>query len=340
MSGGRRQGDGIPAGHFNAVTLIRWFFALTLVYFHACIVSGIAHSCYPPIGGHAIVSVFFVLSGMLSYEGYQKHPGARQFYLRRIRRLFPPYAAVVAGCALLLAAASSLPPADYFSAPAFWKYLAANLSFLNFLAPQLPGVFTGNAVAAVNSSLWTMKVEVMFYAILPLMAWMARRWGAAKVIVGAYLLSVAYNMVFVGLYHGSGLEKFDIIRRQLPGQLMYFAAGMAAVHLRTRLLRRKYLYGLAGLSAWFVCGIHTELRPVEPLAIAAAVTVIAYGFRRLSEVAVHVPNLTYEVYLLHFPVMQAFVAAGLFSALGFVPALAAALLAVLLLSAAMHRAFA
>lgn len=329
----------IPAGHFNAITLIRWFFALTLVYFHACIVSGVAHSYYPPIGGHAIVSVFFMLSGMLSYEGYQKHPGARRFYLRRLRRLFPPYAAVVIGFALLLAAASSLSPAAYFSAPAFWKYLAANLSFLNFLAPQLPGVFADNAVTAVNSSLWTMKVEVMFYTIVPLLVWLARRYGAAKMIVAAYLLSVAYNIVFVELYHAGGLAKFDILRRQMPGQLMYFAAGMAAVHLRARLLSHKYLFGLSGLLVWFVCGLFATLRPIEPLAIAAALTTFAYGFRRLSAIAVRVPNLTYEVYLLHFPVMQVFVSVGLFSAIGFLPTFATTLLVVLLLSAAMHRVF-
>ena len=124
---------------FNAITLVRWLFAVSLVCFHACVL--LQHDFFVPIKGHAIVSVFFVLSGMLTYEGFMVHPEASPFYLRRFRKLFPPYALVVVACALGFAAFSSLSLHDYYVSSGFWKYLAANLSFLNFLAPNLPGVF-------------------------------------------------------------------------------------------------------------------------------------------------------------------------------------------------------
>ena len=144
---------------FNAITLVRWLFAVSLVCFHACVL--LQHDFFVPIKGHAIVSVFFVLSGMLTYEGFMVHPEASPFYLRRFWKLFPPYALVVVACALGFAAFSSLSLHDYYISSGFWKYLAANLSFLNFLAPNLPGVFADHTVNAVNSSLWTMKVEVL-----------------------------------------------------------------------------------------------------------------------------------------------------------------------------------
>lgn len=135
---------GHSARHFNAITLVRWFFAVSLVCFHACVL--LRHSFITPIKGHAIVSVFFVLSGMLTYEGFAARPGARAFYVRRLRKLFPPYALVVVACAIAFAAFSAMPPASYYTSSGFWKYLAANLTFLNFLSPTLPGVLDRKSV--------------------------------------------------------------------------------------------------------------------------------------------------------------------------------------------------
>ena len=239
---------------------------------------------------------------------------------------------MVVACALGFAAFSSLSLHDYYVSSGFWKYLAANLSFLNFLAPNLPGVFADHTVNAVNSSLWTMKVEVMFYAFFPLVAWLSRRFRPLAVIAVAYLLSVAYNEWLTAIYHSSGIEKYDVLRRQLPGQIMYFASGMAAVHFRSKLLRHKLAAFTAGLAIWLLCSAFTRFRPVEPIAVACVITVAAYGSRRLSALSSRVPNLTYEVFLLHFPVLQIFVEMHVFERLGFGAALLAAFVLILLLS--------
>ncbi len=326
---------GQTARRFNAITLVRWFFAVSLVCFHACVL--LRHSFITPIKGHAIVSVFFVLSGMLTYEGFAARPGVRAFYIRRLRKLFPPYALVVIACALAFAAFSTMPCISYYTSPGFWKYIAANLAFLNFLSPTLPGVFEAHSVDAVNSSLWTMKVEVMFYAVAPAIVWLSRRFRPLWVIAAVYVLSVAYAEFFTHLYHVSGAEKFDVLRRQLPGQMMYFAAGMAAVHVRAVMLRHKATALLAGLAVWLLCSYFARLRPIEPLAIACVITVVAYGSRRLSSLSVSVPNLTYEVFLLHFPVLQTFVELKAFEKLGFATALPLAFVVIILLSYAINR---
>lgn len=321
--------------HHNAVTLIRWFFALSLVCFHACLITG--RPIFSPVKGHAIVSVFFTLSGMLTFEGFMRHPGARSFYRRRLLRIFPPYAIVIVLSVILLAPLSTLPAADYFHSGATWRYLASNITFLNFLSPTLPGLFGGNLIHAVNSSLWTMKVEVAFYIVLPLIALAARRWRPAAVVAALYLLSVAYYLSMTHLALSTGLERYAMLRRQLPGELMYFAAGMGAALLRRRILEHPLPLLIAGVVIWAVAAVLTNLRPVEPVGVALTLTVAAYSSRRLADISVRVPNLTYEVFLIHFPLLQSLVALGLFSALGFVPAFLIALACILILAALLHR---
>ncbi|MCM1321652.1 MAG: acyltransferase [Bacteroides sp.] len=120
----------------------------------------------------AAVNVFFILSGFWVTQSFLKSESLREYAAKRARKIFPQYAAVVVLCAVLLAAFSALPAKEYFSDGGFRKYLAANLCTLNFLHPPLPGVFGG---AAVNGSLWTIKVELAFYVMLPLIVLAARR---------------------------------------------------------------------------------------------------------------------------------------------------------------------
>jgi len=323
-----------PAG-FNAFTLIRWFFAVSLVVFHGSVAAGCEYVWFVP--PHAIISVFFVMSGMLTYESCLIRPGTKAFYLRRIRKIIPPYFIVVVAAAVAGIFLSVLDVPAYLSCSGTYKYLAANLTFLNFLAPELPGVFSSNIVTAVNSSLWTMKVEVAFYALLPACMWAVRRFKPVHVITVLYLLSVAWNILFGVLFQSTGNGIFDMLRRQVFGQMMYFAAGMAAFHLRPAIMRHRFVVFVAGMAVWAACTCHAALRPAEPVAIAAVLTVAAYGSKRLACISVRIPNLTYEVYLLHFPVIQVLVSAGFFAAAGFLLAFAVAAVVVLFLAVLLRR---
>ncbi len=325
----------VPPERFNAITITRWFFALSLVCFHGCIVAG--HPLFFPVKGHAIVSVFFVLSGMLTYESFSARPDARAFYKRRIVKLYPAYAITILLCALLLPMIFGLNLGEFFTAPETWKHLGANLTFLNFLAPRLAGIFDSNLITTINSSLWTMKVEVMFYAVFPLLFMLMRKFRPVAVMLILYMLSVAYNIYFTSMYQATEIEKFDVIRRQLPGQMMYFVAGMMVVGWRARLLRHKYTALAAGLAVWALCAMRPQFRPVEPLAIAAVVTVAGYGFRKISALSVKIPNLTYEIFLLHFPVMQTLIALGMPQSAGFAAYFITALAVTILLSLALQK---
>ena len=130
--------------------------------------------------------------------------------------------------AIILVFMSLLNPVAYFSNEEFWKYLVANISTMNFIHPNLPGVFNGEAV---NGSLWTIKIEIGFYIILPLLIYLCL--GKRETICGArclvillvvYLLSVLYIVLFPLV-----VEKYHIpssLANQLPAFMRYFAEGM------------------------------------------------------------------------------------------------------------------
>ena len=104
------------------------------------------------------VKAFFVVSGFLIFMSFERSSSFASYARKRIRRIYPAYFTVVMLCAIFLVAVSSKNIEHYFSF--VWvKYVLANLAFLNFLQPTLPGVFDSNKIAVVNGALWTLKIR-------------------------------------------------------------------------------------------------------------------------------------------------------------------------------------
>jgi peptidoglycan/LPS O-acetylase OafA/YrhL len=132
---------------------------------------------------------------------------------------------VVLAAATLLVLASSLSPSEYFLSKGWRDYVLFNLALSNFSAPSLPGVFLSNSVAAVNGSLWTIKLEVAFYCLVPVIVWMVRRWGYLSVLSAICLLSIAWKIGFTVAAEHFHAEFLLKLGKQIPGQLAFFAGG-------------------------------------------------------------------------------------------------------------------
>lgn len=151
----------------NGFTAIRIFCALIVVYEHFIVLTGINLPILELRG--IAVNVFFILSGFWVTRSLYTSKSLLEFYKKRVKKIFPAYLTVVFATAILLVFISTLTIRQYFTDSGFWKYLVANISTLNFIHPSLPGVFNGEPV---NGSLWTIKVELGFYIILPLITFL------------------------------------------------------------------------------------------------------------------------------------------------------------------------
>jgi peptidoglycan/LPS O-acetylase OafA/YrhL len=118
------------------------------------------------LGEHA-VQIFFILSGILVAQSLDRSRSIVDFATARVLRIFPGLIVCVLLTALLLGPfVSSLPVSTYFTSGALPGYLLKTLSLSTGNA-HLPGVFEGVPLSgSVNTSLWTLKYEVLCYAAL------------------------------------------------------------------------------------------------------------------------------------------------------------------------------
>ena len=317
--------------NFNALRLI---FALMVAAYHVVVLpwqgSGTPGESALAVMAEIGVQGFFVLSGYLVYASLERSSSLALYAEKRIRRLYPGYATVVIVCAL---AALAVSPEARASLGAVAAYLGWNLIFLNFMAPDLPGVFEANRFSEVNGALWTLKIEVMFYLILPLLAALLRFAGRQRwlVLVLLYAGAEAWRIGFEAMGAAQGSELLVDIARQLPGQMSFFVTGIA-FHMIRLDTRRLQLAGLAGLGV-FVLSLLTPLaEPLRAVGLGALTVYLGTGVARTVDAA-RFGDLSYGLYIVHFPIIQTVIAAGLFASpwIGVAVSAAASLAASLLL---------
>lgn len=301
----------------NNFDLLRFAFAVIVFLAHAYQLSQAPELAWlARIFSSAVaVQCFFVVSGFLIFMSYENSASVGQYFDKRVRRIYPAYFTVVVLCALLGVLISSLSWQEYFASAGFYRYLLANLVFLNFVQPDLPGVFDANHLSAVNGALWTLKIEVMFYLSVPVIVWLFRRIGLWPGLLLLYMSSAAYSHILGGLADERG-GLFIELQWQLPGQLMYFVAGGALYYFFAQF--RTHAHRLLALA---VIGLLIE-RTFSPgvlhaASLAIVVIYLAYVLPFLGNFGKY-GDFSYGVYILHFPLLQTLIALGLFAVSPFV----------------------
>jgi peptidoglycan/LPS O-acetylase OafA/YrhL len=302
-----------PAGRaglrLNNIAELRLLFAACVVLSHAVQLARARDFDLIRVVLNSEVAVqgFFILSGYLVFGSYERIHDALSFYRRRIARIYPAYfVAVVLFLGLVLLQAHLL--GARFAWSEVGRYLAANLTTLNFLKPSIGGVFDGNAAQAVNGALWSIKVELMFYALVPVFFAIAERTSFIAVSVALIVAGIVWwpLLAAVGAHTGIGVP--EELRNQLPGQLQFFGLGIALFAFSRGKL------GLLGLSAIVAMAlvllvILADLRSAAN--VLGLVTVIGFlSSARSMNSVFSKTDISYGIYLCHFPIIQMLLASG------------------------------
>jgi peptidoglycan/LPS O-acetylase OafA/YrhL len=282
----------------NNFDLVRFCLAMTVCLVHSSILADRQELALISdfLSSEVAVQGFFAVSGFLIFMSYERSRSISSYAMKRVRRLAPAYVTVIVLSALVLRAMST--DDAFFFTRDWWAYLAANLVYLNFLHPELPGVFQSNVIPAVNGALWTLKVEIAFYITVPVFVWAIRRAGAASVLIGTYFLSSVYAAYVSGP-----------LQHQLPGELRYFMAGAGCYYGLSLLQRHKKLIA-ANCAVIIFAGKVVPLSFLMPAAVG--ILVISAGLFCYMGNFGRYGDFSYGVYILHFPIIQTLQNIGIF----------------------------
>jgi peptidoglycan/LPS O-acetylase OafA/YrhL len=290
--------------------------------------------------GYLGVDLFFLITGFLLTLPWFKHaaegrpvPSARDFYMRRARRILPAYYVQLA--ILFFVCLPLLNPDLWRAARGFvLGNLGLHLLFLHYMTPY------SSASLSINGALWTLQLEAQYYLLLPLIAiWFVR----APYVAGAtfFVASVVWRMLaahdlqpLISFYDSIGARwnlSNATLRHfagtQFPAYLAHFALGIlcgrAWLANRTAMPRGRLaailacialcallgLYAvLAGVASW----LGEQLWVVIPVTMATAIWAAisrrpAWGQRVLSVFPLKfVGRISYSMYLYHLPVLYLF----------------------------------
>lgn len=154
----------------NNADLLRLIAACAVIWGHAyALVPGPAAT--EPIGGllgfdysgSLAVEFFFFLSGILVTNSWMNNSSPLNFILARFFRVFPAILVSAAACVLLLGPMlTTLPLNSYFSHGQVFMAIFRH----PYVEYSLPGVFEHSNNPLTNGSIWTIRYELIMYAML------------------------------------------------------------------------------------------------------------------------------------------------------------------------------
>lgn len=288
---------------------VRIFLALIVLFSHLSAITNNPAFWYLEKFADANFAVkgFFTISGYLVCKSFIGSKNLTDFFEKRVRRIYPAYIGAVALCFLIGIFVSRLDILVYLSSPESFRYLAFNALFLNFLQPSLPGVFENNHLQAMDGSLWTIKVEVMLYLCVPFLIFCLRRFSSGLVALVFITASIAWVYYFEQI---SSLSIGSEIARQFPGQLSYFVCG-TFLAVEPRFLKQlKWIAPLGMLLLIMLDNSNLKVF-IDPFAYSGIVLFICTLKSNYLNVG-KFGDISYGIYLYHFPIIQLLVFLGIF----------------------------
>jgi peptidoglycan/LPS O-acetylase OafA/YrhL len=242
------------------------------------------------------VFVFFVISGFLVTESFERTGSPWRFLAKRALRIYPGFAACILFCAFLLGPlVTVLPLARYAASLGLYDFVLANLAF-EVEHNGLPGVrFTGFAVGdIVDGPLWSLPCEVAMYL-------MVLGLGSLRLLRLA-VLAPLFVLGLLCLWLDTAQSPYFI--GSVGWLLAFFIAGMILYKLRQRDIfdRRLALLALVGLVLSVPIGGFLLL---FPLFGAYLVIYIALDRRLPAIPAARFGDLSFGLYIYGWPVQQA-----------------------------------
>jgi peptidoglycan/LPS O-acetylase OafA/YrhL len=335
-----------PSGDWrvNNFDLIRLFATLQVAIVHA-----ITHFRVPGFFTHVVdfglrlfpgVPIFFVVSGFLISNSYEHSDSLGHYCRNRCLRIYP----ALWVCLVVTLGAMLIVGVDVIGTLSTRDWLTWWVAQLTVLQNYSPGFQWPPGVGTPNFSLWTIPVELEFYAVLPVIYSLFRlgKRGGNIPLLAICVASAALHLGFRYVdYRTSNQAEHRFLLNTVAPYLWMFLVGV--------LMQRNWSTLrplLAGRAQWWLlgylllCAVATLLGieigsntmtplflcPLAGLVVSSATSIPGLAARILRR-----QDISYGTYLYHLPVINVMVSFGLVGSVGF--AVGAVVIALLLATA-------
>ena len=271
------------------------------------------------------VAIFFVISGFLISQSYERAPGIGAYMRNRVLRIYPALW-VCFGVSLAMLAGFGVLTRSVLASPSFWMWTTGQLTIAQFFNPDALRTF---GVGVLNGSLWTIPVEVEFYILLPLVYRLCVR-GRSRTASTAILGAVALSSFAVWCLWQQRLAIGDVrtklLQVTLAPHLFMFLLGMmlqrnwdrlaplfegrAALWLGAYLGERAIERAVWGSPASVLAAgaAYSALASAAWFGLLALVVVsVAHTWRGASQRTLRGHDISYGIYIYHMLVVNLFV---------------------------------
>ncbi|BEP40553.1 acyltransferase family protein [Variovorax sp. V15] len=285
--------------------------------------SVLAYHAFPSLlpGGFIGVDIFFVISGFLITTILLQSLAAgdfsyRDFYARRIRRIFP---------ALVLVLLATLAFGWYVLLPGEFSQLGKQTTggaafFANLVFLGEAGYFDASAETKPLLHLWSLGIEEQFYIFWPLMLGLAwrRRWPMLRVVLAVAVISFLVNVLTVQAHRAAAFysplsRAWELMAGGLLAVMQLQSVAQGAATARAW---KKHLQSIVGIALIVLGLFMTRSTKAFPgwwalLPVLGAASCIAAGpggvlnrYLLSNRVMVWIGLISYPLYLWHWPLLS------------------------------------
>jgi peptidoglycan/LPS O-acetylase OafA/YrhL len=244
--------------------LLRVYLALCVVNEHVIVLYNIDESLFLFLPSNIAVYVFFIMSGYFNYFSIIKYK-IKEFYFNRFKRIYPQYLAVVFLSLILFI--------KYLQINELFEFIFFNSLMLNFLKPSFTNFNILSQVKTFNGSLWSIKYEVFYFIIAPLIHHLTHKSVLKKILINIspfvlYLLFQDAVFFYYCLFIiGNLIAKKEYVFISILSFLSIF------------LLPVSFIYSVILFGLFLILSMNFNVK-------------------------LKVPDISYELYLVHFPIIQ------------------------------------
>ena len=255
--------------------------------------------------GWVALPIFFVVSGFCIHLTYCQpaRPDFKAFYIRRFFRIYPPYLLALLFFAIIFPW-TRLP----FNKLTYWGQLVTHLLMCHNVSEL--------SVCAINTSYWTLAVEVQLYALFPLLMLYVRRSSYGRALLLLAILEIAQRAISNFGFEVPG-QFTPVLLRASP--FFYCFSWATGAALADAYLTGKPLpFSRIHPMVWLVLGVLTSSYPTTAFSFPFfALATVSFLSRRLGrEMTEERHSLfsrylratgiySYSIYLIHTPILIA-----------------------------------